>query len=160
MTVDQFFQNHDLLREIILTMFSHLGRDRWKRVEILMLMLQMSVYYSSTGKGLPFASARWYAANSFCNEKTVDRLVGWLKQKGLVRVKRLRRRDTEGAWVARNARSDNNQGWRELAQEYGPGGPFRVFPAGFYSTNALDLLPLIAKLRKLLGAALNKKVFL
>ena len=156
MTIDLFFKKYDLIREIIWAMFMGKAAVREKRVDALMLMLQMNVYYLGIGKRPPFASARWYASNSRCSEKTVDRLVGWLKEMGFARVKRLRRRDTESAWEQQNREGRDNSAWRELAQEYGPGGPFKVYPAGFYSTNELDLRPLIAQLCTLLGQALQE----
>ncbi len=82
MRIDVFFANYDLLREVVAEMFGNLGKQRWKRVEVLLLMLRLNVYYRAAGKGAPFASAKWYAGNSFCSEKTVDRLVGWLKAQG------------------------------------------------------------------------------
>ena len=130
MKMDQFFQHYDLLREVVGGMLDY----RWKRVEVLLLMLRMNVYGQATGKGAPFASANWYAGNSFCSEKTVDRLVGWLKKQKFAKVRRLRRRDTEAAWIAHNGQGEDNQGWHELAAQYGPDGPFRVYPEGFYST--------------------------
>ncbi len=154
MKMDQFFQHYDLLREVVGGMLDY----KWKRVEILLLMLRMNVYGHATGKGAPFASANWYAGNSFCSEKTVDRLVSWLKEKSFAKVRRLRRRDTEAAWVSRNNRGEDNQGWHDLAAQYGPDGPFKVYPEGFYSTNEIDLQPLLAVLRKLLGQALNRVV--
>ncbi len=154
MKMDQFFQHYDLLREVVGGMLDY----KWKRVEVLLLMVRMNVYGQATGKGAPFASANWYAGNSLCSEKTVDRLVGWLKKQKFAKVRRLRRRDTEATWIAHNSRGEDNQGWHQLAAQYGPGGPFKVYPEGFYSTNEIDLQPLLTVLRKLLGRALNRMV--
>ncbi len=148
MPIDLFFAKYDILREVVAGMFGDLGKHRWKRVEILMLMLRMNVYYQAVGKGPPFASARWYAGNSFCSEKTVDRLVKWLKVQGFARIRRLRRRDTEAAWEARNSRGYSNERWYDS----------KLYPDGFFSTNEIDLRPLIAKLVKLLGRALQLQV--
>ncbi len=159
MPIDLFFAKYDILHEVVAGMFADLGKHRWKRVEILMLMLRMNVYYKAVGKGPPFASAHWYAANSFCSEKTVDRLVKWLKVQGFARIRRLRRRDTEAAWCAQNSRGFNNDSWHESSQEYGgPTGFFKLYPEGFYSTNEIDLRPLILKLVKLLGRAMALQV--
>ncbi len=159
MKIEVFFQNYDLLREVIAGMFEHMGKNRWKRVDLVLLMIRMSVYYQAQGKGRPFASARWYAANCFCSEKTVDRAVKWLREHNLLRTKRLRRRDTEIAWVTRNSRGFTNEDWRELSQmNGGAAGPFKVYPPGFLSTNEMDLDLLLAWLRKLIGKALTLKV--
>jgi hypothetical protein len=157
--IDLFFAKYDILRNVVAEMFSPLGRHRWKRVEIVMLLLRMSVYYQAKGCRQPFASAQWYADNCFCSEKTVDRLVKWLKGQGFARVKRLRRRDTEALWVKQNKQGLTNESWRALAK--GCGGarsPFKLYPEGFYSTNEIDLRPLLAELKRLLGQALKLKV--
>lgn len=149
MTIDVWFQKWDLFRNLIADgMFGHLGKQRWKRTDILMLMLTMSVYYQAVGKCQPFASAQWYAGNCFCNEKTVDRLVKWLKLQGFARVKRLRRRDTQALWERQNNKRWTNETWHE----------FPLYPDGFYSTNEIDLRPLLKELARLLGKILNQKV--
>lgn len=159
MKIDLFFQKFDLLRDLVAGMFDNLGSQRWKRVDILMLMLTMSVYYQAKGQRQPFASARWYAGNCFCSEKTVDRLVNWLKLEGFARVRRLRRRDTQALWEKQNQKGWNNEGWQELANmNGGPTGPFKIYPEGFYSTNEIDLRPLLRKLARLLGMLLNRQV--
>jgi len=150
LTIDLFYKKHALVREIVWAFFEGKAYIREKRVNVLMLMLQMNVYYLGMGKGAPFASAQWYAGNSFCSEKTVDRLVKWLKIKGFAKVRRLRRRDTEAGY--------DNQSWRDLAAEYGPNGPFKLYPEGFYSTNEIDLSVLLAEISKLLGKALTEWV--
>jgi hypothetical protein len=157
--IDLFFAKYDILRDVVAGMFSPLGKHRWKRVEIVMLLLRMSVYYQTKGYRQPFASAHWYAGNCFCSEKTVDRLVKWLKLQGFARVKRLRRRDTQALWVKQNKQGLTNESWHALAKEYGGArSPFKLYPDGFYSTNEIDLRPLLAKLMKLLGQALKLKV--
>ena len=128
MTIDVFFKKYDLLRDVVAGMFDHLGKQRWKRTDILMLMLTMSVYYQTMGYRQPFASAHWYAGNCFCSEKTVDRLVKWLKLQGFARVSRLRRRDTQALWVKQNkkaasgGRGDGEPG-RRTGGPVGPGRP-------------------------------------
>jgi hypothetical protein len=47
--IDLFFAKYDILRNVVVGMFPHLGKHRWKRVEIIMLMLRMSVYYQAKG---------------------------------------------------------------------------------------------------------------
>ncbi len=159
MTIDVFYQKYDLLRDVVAGMFDHLGKQRWKRTDILMLMLTMSVYYQARGLRQPFASAQWYAGNCFASEKTVDRLVKWLKLQGFARVRRLRRRDTEALWQKQNQKGWNNESWHELAaMNGGPGGPFRIYPEGFYSTNEINLRPLLKVLAKLLGRLLNRTI--
>ena len=159
MPIDLFFAKYDILRNVVAGMFTPLGKHRWKRVEIVMLLLRMSVYYQAKGYRQPFASANWYAEHCFCSEKTVDRLVKWLKGQGFARVKRLRRRDTEALWEKQNKQGWTNESWHELAKEHGGGkGAFKIYPEGFYSTNEIDLRPLLAQLAKLLGRALTLKV--
>jgi hypothetical protein len=159
MPIDVFFAKYDILRNVVAGMFTDLGKHRWKRVEIVMLLLRMSVYYQTKGYRQPFASAHWYAGNCFCSEKTVDRVVKWLKLQGFARVRRLRRRDTEALWVKQNQKGWTNETWHELAKEHGGAtGAFKIYPEGFYSTNEIDLRPLLAKLVKLLGQALELTV--
>jgi hypothetical protein len=157
--IDLFFAKYDILRSVVAEMFSPLGKHRWKRVEIVMLLLRMSVYYQAKGYRQPFASAHWYAGNCFCSEKTVDRVVKWLKVQGFARVNRLRRRDTQALWVKQNKMGLTNESWHALAKEYGGArNPFKLYPDGFYSTNEIDLRPLLAELKRLLGQALKRKV--
>jgi hypothetical protein len=61
--------------------------------------------------------------------------------------------------VKQNKLGLTNESWHALAKEYGgQKSPFKLYPEGFYSTNEIDLRPLIAKLMKLLGQALKLKV--
>ena len=115
--IDLFFGKYDILRVVVTEMFTPLGRHRWKRVEIVMLLLRMSVYYQAKGYRQPFASAHWYACNCFCSEKTVDRLVKWLKLQGFARVRRLRRRDTEALWMKQNQKGWTNESWQKSMVE-------------------------------------------
>ena len=85
MKIEQFFKNTDTIRSLLWSMHHFVNRDRGKRVDALMLMLQMAVYY----RGPIFPSARWIAGMSRCDEKTVDRLIAWLRTAGLIRTRRL-----------------------------------------------------------------------
>lgn len=87
MTIDSFFKRYDYLRSLLQTM----GLSN-QRVELLLLMMQMNLYYH----GPITASAKWLAGMTRCNEKTVDRLLAWLKSEGLAEVTRLKRPD--GYW--------------------------------------------------------------
>lgn len=84
MKIEQLFKNWDNVRSLLREM----GLS-WERIEVVMLLMKMNLFY----RGPVTPSARWLAAMSGCNEKTVDRLVAWLKSEGLARVSRTRRQD-------------------------------------------------------------------
>ncbi len=87
MRIEQFFKGYDTIR----SMFMGMGLS-WQRTDALMLLLKMTIYYQKP----IYPSAPWVAEQVGISEKTVDRLISWLKEEGLISVKRTRRED--GYW--------------------------------------------------------------
>lgn len=87
MTVGTFFKRYWVIRSLLVEMgFSQ------QRVEAAMLLLKMFLYY----RGPVTPSTLWVAEMSGCSEKTVDRMVAWLRSEGLISTQRLRRYELNG----------------------------------------------------------------